>query len=133
MQTEPVTNKDLRSFGFIMAGALSILFGLFFPWVLEKAWPTWPWIAAAIFALPAIVLPPVLKPVYIIWMKFGAVLGWVNTRIILAIVFYALFTPYSLILKLLGKDPLSRKLDSGAQSYRVESKDPKRENMEHPF
>ncbi len=133
MQSETVTNKDLRSFGFIMAGAISVLFGLFFPWVFEKAWPLWPWITAALFILPAVVIPVILKPVYSLWMKIGAVLGWLNTRIILALVFYALFTPYSLVLKLLGKDPMRRKLDSDTYSYRIESKDPQRENMEHPF
>ena len=133
MHHGPVTNKDLRSFGFIMAGAFAVIFGLFFPWVLEIPIPNWPWIVAAIFAVPALILPPVLKPAFGIWMKFGAVLGWINTRIILALVFYALFTPYSIVLKLFGKDPLSLKLDKNLQSYRVESKDPKPENMEHPF
>lgn len=132
-QTKPLTNKELRNFGLMMAGFIGVLFGLFFPWVFERPIPNWPWIVAAIFVVPAIVYPRILEPVFHGWMKFGGVIGWVNTRIILAVVFYAVFTPYSVALKLLGKDPLSRKLDKASKSYRVESKNPIREHMERPF
>ena len=132
-QTKELSNKELRNFGLMMAGFISLLFGLFFPWLFERPIPNWPWIVAAIFVTPALVYPKILKSVYHGWMKFGGVLGWVNTRIILAIVFYFVFAPYSIALKLLGKDPMSRKLNKNSKTYRVESTNPIREHMERPY
>ena len=66
-------------------------------------------------------------------MKIGHVLGWINTRIILAIMFYLLFFPIAIIMKILGKDPLYKKLDSKLSSYRKESLPQPKEHIERPF
>lgn len=58
-----------------------------------------------------------LKPLYALWMKFALVLSWINTRIILFLMFYLIFTPLGLILKLLGKDLLDIKINKSAKSY----------------
>ena len=39
------------------------------------------------------------------------------------IVFFLVFTPMALVLKLLGKDAMRRKLDPQAESYRIDNKD----------
>ncbi len=57
-----------------------------------------------------------LKLIYRGWMKFALVLGWVNTRIILSLVYFIVMTPLAFIFKLVGKDPMCRKL-STADSY----------------
>jgi hypothetical protein len=71
--------------------------------------------------------------VFYLWMKLGQVLGWINTRIILGLVFFILFAPVALLLRILGKDPLHRKLDDKASTYRVDSEKLPRERMEKPF
>lgn len=53
-----------------------------------------------------------LKFIYGYWMKFAHVLGWVNTRIILSIVYFFIFTPLALIFRLMGKDPLGRHFEA---------------------
>ena len=131
--------KELRDFGLIMAGGLIGLFGLLFPvvlpWLGDKPvqFIIWPWIVGAAFAAAALLAPRVLTPLYKVWMKIGEVLGWINSRIILGLVFFALFLPVSLFFKLAGKDPMARKLDKSMKSYRVNSKQPKPENLEKPF
>lgn len=50
-----------------------------------------------------------LKAFYKSWMKFAHALGWVNTRIILTVVYLLIFTPVVLIFRLIGKDPMERK------------------------
>ena len=50
-----------------------------------------------------------LKPFYLIWMIFAAILGWVMTRVILCLVFYLILTPIGLITRLLGEDFLNLK------------------------
>ena len=125
--------QELRKFGFVFAAGLVLIFGLFFPWVLEKPSPSWPWIVAAVFAGSALVLPQALKPVYLLWMKIGHVLGWINTRIILGVVFFIIFAPVALLIRLFGKDPMHRQLDATTSTYRVISEKPPRERMERPF
>ena len=134
--TAPTTAPDkqeLRKFGFVFATGLVLIFGLFFPWVLEKPSPSWPWIAAAVFAGLALVLPQILKPIFLSWMKIGHVLGWINTRIILGVVFFIIFAPVALFMRLLGKDPMHRRLDAAATTYRINSEKLPRERMERPF
>jgi len=58
-----------------------------------------------------------LKPLYALWMKFALVLSWINTRLILIILFYLVFTPIGLILKLLRKDLLDKKIIKAEKSY----------------
>ena len=54
-------------------------------------------------------LPALLKPVYLIWMIFSVILGWIMTRIILSIIFYLIMTPIGLITRVLGEDFLALK------------------------
>lgn len=56
--------------------------------------------AAGAFSVAAAARPGILKPVYSGWMRFGFILGWVNTRIILAVLFYLIFTPIGLAMRL---------------------------------
>jgi len=131
--------RTLREFGLVFAGGLIVFFGLLIPWIFDKPWvwqeagARWPWIAAAAFAGTGLILPQLLKPVYLGWMKLGHALGWINTRIILGILFFILFAPVGLLFRLLGKDPMARQLDKAASTYRIASDKPPRERLERPF
>jgi hypothetical protein len=50
-------------------------------------------------------------------MKFAFALAWVNTRLILGVFFYLVLTPSGLVMRLLGKDPLRRRIERSAKSY----------------
>ena len=125
--------KDLRNFGLIMGVMIVLFFGLLIPWLWGATLPVWPWLIAAGFWLWALTLPASLRPVYNGWMKVAVVLAWINTRLILGIAFYLVILPISLVLRLFGKDPMARRLDQGADSYRIsrQPRDPK--HMEKPF
>lgn len=75
------------------------------------------WFSGLIFFVLAQFLAAHLKPIYEIWMTLAFCLGWINTRVILILVYYALVTPIGLIAKLFRKDFLNLKLDKNAQSY----------------
>lgn len=125
--------KTLREFGIVTGAIVAGLFGLLLPWLLDRSYPLWPWYVLVIMASVGVIMPMALSPVYKVWMRFGLVMGWINTRLILGLIFYILFTPIAVLLKVLGKDPMHRKLDHEVQSYRVESKSSPREHMEKPF
>lgn len=73
--------------------------------------------AAGIMLLLGVLLTPVLKPLYIGWMRFAFILGWINSRIILCLIFYLIFTPLGLALRLFAKDPLEKKIEKGVKTY----------------
>ena len=133
--SDTLTPKQLRQFGMILAGGLILIFGLLIPWIKESPFNllSWPWIVGAFLLLISLAVPSALKPVYKVWMAFGGVMGFINTRIILGLIFLAIFTPVALALKLLRKDPMSRKLDAARESYRISSQQPKTENLNRPY
>jgi len=124
--------QELRKFGLIFAGMFILVFVLLLPWIWGKPAPMWAWIVAAVFAASGLLVPMALGPVYRLWMKIGHVLGWVNTRIILGLVFFTVFLPFGLIMRLFN-DPMKRKLDDASTSYRVASHSSPRDQMERPF
>ena len=125
--------KGLRSFGITTGVIVAVLFGLFFPWLLDHAIPRWPWILCGVLATWGVVAPSSLRPVYRVWMRFGLLMSKVTTPLILGIVFYVVITPIALVRALLQRDSMARKLDERAETYRVVSKKPERENLERPF
>jgi hypothetical protein len=66
-------------------------------------------------------------------MTVGEVLGWINTRIILGGIFYLLFTPLGLCMRLRGKDPMRRTFSPEAESYRVVRQSRPSSHLWHQF
>jgi len=125
--------KELRNFGLVTGSIIALLFGLLLPWLFDRSLPGWPWIISAILILWALVIPQTLKPVYRIWMAIGHVLGWINSRIILTVMFYIIILPVGIIMRLAGKDPMARKTNSLQKTYRVTSIKPDKKHAERPF
>jgi hypothetical protein len=130
---ETLDAAGYRKFGLVTSAIVIVLFGLAIPWLFSLNFPRWPWIFAGVLATWALLLPSTLQPIYIGWMKFGNIMNWINTRLILGIVFYGLIFPTGLVMRIFGKDPMKRKLDDSVASYRVESHSQTKENLEHPY
>ena len=77
----------------------------------------WSLYVSLAFFIVGTILPGVLSGFYKVWVKFGELIGGVISKIILLILFYGLFTPISIVLKILRKDLLHKKLDKKCQSY----------------
>jgi len=131
-----LTPAELRKFG-LVTGAIIILFiGGFVPWWWDAnilAWQRYTLSIGGTLILWAIAHPASMIYFYKPWMKFAMVLGAINTRIILFIVFFALFFPMGVIMRLFGKDPMHRKIDTGATSYRITRENPAKDHMETPY
>jgi Saxitoxin biosynthesis operon protein SxtJ len=117
MQNE-ITIKQLRSFGLLIGGIFALI-GLW-PVVVHNVDPRW-WslVVAIVLILPALVYPKSLFWIHKGWMAVGHVLGWINTRIILGVVFYVIVTPIGMFRRWLGRDPMGRQLRPDLDSYRV--------------
>ena len=107
--------REVRKFGITFWVVLSLLGG-YSLYRGGSAWPYW-FGGGALFLLLGLVAVPVLRPFYVGWMKFAQALAWFNTRLILGIFFYVLMTPGALVMRLFGRDPLTRRIDRSAKSY----------------
>ena len=106
------------------------------PWYRGRGLRVWPFALAALMVGMAYAVPRALQPVYRGWMTVGHVLGWINSRIILGIIFYMVFLPVGLIRRMGGRGPVARSSarDSSLKSYRIlRSEAIGRERMERPY
>jgi hypothetical protein len=116
--TTRADRAELRKFGLIVGGIFGAI-GIW-PAVLRGASVRqWAVALAVAIIVPALVAPRTLGPAQRAWMALGHVLGWINTRLILGLIFFGLMTPMALVFRLIRKDPMQRTFDSTASSYRV--------------
>ncbi len=100
----PAGNNRERSFG-LSVGAVCCLLWLVYFWKGHGD-PLWLGVLGGILMLLGWLAPPLLRVPSAIWWKFAEVLGWVNARVILTVMFLFVFTPVGLVMRLLGWDSL---------------------------
>lgn len=132
MQTETLPNKQLRNFGLILASGLGLLFGII-PLIRHHDLHTIPLMIAGFILALSFIKASLLKVIYKPWMKIGHVLGWINTRIILGVIYFLLITPIGLVMRLFGVDRMHRCYDKSMTSYRIHSHQSQPQDMERPF
>ena len=125
--------KGLRDFALKMAAVIAPLFGAVLPWLFDFAYPLWPWVFGGVLALWGLLAPTTLNRVYRGWMHVGMAVGTFNSKVILSLMFFVVILPAGAILRLLGKDPMLRKLRTPATSYRVPSKVSASDHVEKPY
>lgn len=114
---QTATRKELRQFG-LLVGAIFTVIGLW-PLVFRgEPLRLWAIVIGGVLIACGGVFPSVLWPVHKGWMWAGHILGWINTRILLGIVFYGLVTPIGLVFRLMGKDTMRKRFDESS-TYRV--------------
>tara|TARA_Y100001968_G_scaffold189666_1_gene173834 strand:- start:784 stop:1176 length:393 start_codon:yes stop_codon:yes gene_type:complete len=116
-----IPKEKLRQFGFLIGLGFPILIGWILPSMsghLFRSWTLWVGLASIFFGIfkPRLLLYP-----YKFWISLGNTLGWINSHIILGLVFLLILQPIALIMKVFGYDPLKQKRTE-EDSYR-EKKD----------
>jgi hypothetical protein len=64
-----------------------------------------------------LIRPQLVRPIYVAWMILAFPIGWTISQVIVALVFYGLFTPIALVFRLIGRDPLHRARRPGLETY----------------
>ena len=83
-----ITKKELKDFGLLITFGFPLIFGLIVPFVSGHSYKTWPFVIALTSFLLTILNPKLLLIPYKIWMRIGNILGFINSHIILGLVFY---------------------------------------------
>jgi hypothetical protein len=122
-----------RSFGWVFV--VFFAFVALWPLVWGRPLRSWALGLSASTALITLIRPGILHPFNRAWMAFGLLLSRITNPIITALLFYLVFTPVGLLLRLAGKDLLRLRREPQAASYWIERRPPgpKPESMAQQF
>ena len=102
------SEKTLRQF----AGLWLVCFGALALWEAAVRHRSNAALVLGVLALTAgpagLVRPSLLRPVYVAWMVLAFPIGWTVSQLILAAIFFGLFTPIGLLFRVIGRDSLQR-------------------------
>lgn len=107
--------KELKNFSITMFVALGVIGTILF--FKNKGIYVWFYLSSAVFLLLGMSAAELLKPIYLFWMRLAFVLSWINTRLILLIIFYLIFTPMGFLIRLFKGDLLGRKINAQSDTY----------------
>ncbi len=113
----PPTPRELRLFSGLWLGFFLLL----------AAWQGWGhgrtgW-AVALVALAlgvgplGLLWPRAIRPVYVAWLAVGFPVGWAVTHLLLAGIYFGLFTPVAWAFRLAGRDALALRRPAGRETY----------------
>ena len=83
-------------------------------WFWHIEWPAW--LAAGLLAL-GLVAYPLARWIHLAWMGLATGLGWVNSRILLGIIFFLLLWPLARLRRWFQPEVIAKGADPGLSSY----------------
>ena len=121
-----------RKFGFFFTFVFAVAASYFY----YSANVSWAYIfiaAASVFLLVTLVKSDALLPLNKLWMRFGLLLGMIVSPIVLGIIFFGLFTPIAILMRLSGRDELRLKFSPEVSQWITRSEPIKSESFKHQF
>lgn len=112
-----------RGFGFVMAAVFAII-ALWPPLFSGGPFRLWAFVVAVSLLALALTVSRVLAPFNKAWLRFGQLMSRIVNPMVLGLMFYVVVTPFGLVMRLFGKDPLRIKRDPQATSYWIERHPP---------
>mgnify|MGYP005705664793 FL=1 len=79
-------------------------------------------IISIIFFILGLLNSKLLSPLNSFWIKFGELLGKIIAPVVMAIIYFLILTPISLIVRLFGKDLLGLKFSKQLKTYWIKRK-----------
>ena len=117
MNSNNIKISSNRNFGVVFF--LFFLIVSIFPLFKDENIRIWSLIIAIFFLVLGLMNSKILTPLNKTWFKFGILLGSFVSPIVMGIVFFAIVTPTSLIMMVLGKNLLNLKKDN-KKTYWIE-------------
>jgi hypothetical protein len=111
-----------RSFGVVFAVVFAIV--AVFPLWSGGAVRIWALGAGAAFLAAALAVPRALRPLNLLWFRFGLLLHRIVSPLVMGLLFFVTVTPVGLLMRASGKDPMRLKRDPAAASYWIPRQPP---------
>jgi hypothetical protein len=128
---EPCASSSPRSFGFVFT--IFFLVIAFAPLVKNGSIRISALVAAGIVFASALIAPQLLAVPNKIWLKIGELLHRITQPLIMGLLFYLVFTPIGLLMRIFKSDSLRRKWDDKIDSYWISRTSPTPDSMKHLF
>ncbi|MEM6831117.1 MAG: SxtJ family membrane protein [Bacteroidota bacterium] len=94
---------------------------------------SWMFYTSLILGLVCVFSPFITRQIHWAWMKLGLALGWVNSRILLSVVYAVFLVPIAFLSKLGRKDQLQLKQQDRKTTYQTRDHQYKAEDLKNPF
>ena len=117
MNSKNIKISSNRSFGIVFFIVFLII--SIFPLLKDENIKTWSVVVSIVILILGLLNSPILSPLNKIWFKFGILLGNLISPLVMGLIFFAVVTPTSFIMRALGKDILNLKKNN-KKSYWVE-------------
>ena len=101
-----VSKEKLFQFGILVGIGFPLIFGFLVPILFGHSFRIWTVLIGLPLTFLSFLYPKSLKIPYLIWMKIGFLLGWVNSKLILGGIFIFILIPISIIMRIFKYDPL---------------------------
>lgn len=132
MKFSEVELPSNRKFGFFFTLVFAVAAAYFFE-AVKMTW-AYAFIAAAlVFLIVTLVKSDALLPLNQLWMRFGLLLGMIVSPIVLGVIFFGLFTPIAILMRLSGRDELRLKFNKKATNWIPRSEPIKSDSFKHQF
>lgn len=109
MRVNEIELPSNRKFGFFFTSVFAAAAAYFY----YSADVTWAYVfiaAASTFLIVTLVKSGALLPLNKLWMHFGLLLGMIVSPVVMGIIFFGLFTPIAILIRLIGRDELRLKV-----------------------
>jgi hypothetical protein len=133
MKLSDVELPSNRKFGFFFSAVFGVMGAYFF--IEESATTSYVFFALGLlFAVTTLVKADALLPLNKLWMRFGLLLGMIVSPIVLGFIFFGLFTPISILMRLFGRDELRLKFKDKSSHWIIRESDEAQTNaLKHQF
>ena len=121
-----------RKFGFFFTFIFAVVAAYFY-YSANVSWANVFIGAASIFLLITLIKSDALLPLNKLWMRFGLILGMLVRPIVLGIIFFGLFTPIAMLMRLSGRDELRLKFRQEVSHWITRSEPIKSESFKRQF
>jgi len=119
---DDIKTSSNRSFGIVFFVVFLLI--AIYPLTNGDEIRIWSLIISSIFLILGALNSKILTPFNKLWFKLGIFLGKIVSPLVMGIIFFFVVTPTSLIMRILGKDPLNLKYNLN-KSYWIEKNGPK--------
>jgi hypothetical protein len=121
--TTAIPESQPRRFGLSVGGMLLLIATIMW-WFDQPRLATVLGSVGGVLFLGGLLVPRWLIPIERRWMAAAAVLGAFNARVILTVSYYVVVTPFGVLMRLVGRDPLDRRLGTGDSYWQKRPAEP---------
>lgn len=121
-----------RKFGFFFTFIFALAAGYLFH-LVHMAWACVFFASALMFLGVTLIKSDALLPLNKLWMRFGVVLGMIVSPIVLGVIFFGLFTPIAILMRLSGRDELMLKFTRKTSHWIKRNEPIKSESFKNQF